>query len=45
MKARRLEDPARFLEAAGALLAGDEARHNLVFGILATLPDDPSLYA
>jgi uncharacterized protein len=45
VEVRRLDDPARFLEAAGALLADDEARHNLVFGILATLRDDPGLYA
>lgn len=45
MEARRLEDPARLLEAAGALLAADEARHNLIFGILSTLRDDPGLYA
>ena len=44
MKVRRLEDPTRFLESAGGLLGGDEARHNLAFGILANLRDDSRLY-
>jgi predicted GNAT family acetyltransferase len=45
VKTQRLEDPALFLDAAGGLLGADEARHNLIFGILATLRDDPGLYA
>ena len=44
MKVRSLEDPVRFLESSGELLGGDEARHNLVFGIVASLRDDPLLY-
>jgi predicted GNAT family acetyltransferase len=41
---RRLDDPAAFLEIASPLLIADEARHNLMFGILATLRDHPSFY-
>jgi uncharacterized protein len=41
---RRLDDPAAFLEAASPLLLEDEARHNLMLGIAATLRDSPSHY-
>jgi predicted GNAT family acetyltransferase len=41
---RRLEDPAAFLEAASPLLLADEARHNLMLGIVGTLRDHPSHY-
>lgn len=44
METRRLDDPAQFLELAGPLLGADEARHNLIFGLAATLGDDPSSY-
>jgi uncharacterized protein len=33
-----------FLDAAGELLLRDEARHNLIFGICATLREAPSVY-
>jgi uncharacterized protein len=36
-------DPVEFLERAGPLLA-DEARHNLILGIAATLRDNATLY-
>jgi uncharacterized protein len=41
---RRLADPAAFLNAVSSFLIADEARHNLMFGILATLRDHPSFY-
>jgi uncharacterized protein len=44
MDVRRLHDPVAFLEAAGPLLLEDEARHNLILGIVGTLRDHPSLY-
>ena len=44
MDVRRLDDPVAFLEAAGPLLLEDEARHNLILGIVGTLRDHPSLY-
>ena len=44
MDVRRLEDPAAFLEAASPLLLADEARHNLMLGIVGTLRDHPSHY-
>jgi len=44
MDVRRLDDPAAFLEAASPLLLEDEARHNLMLGIAATLRDEPSNY-
>jgi len=37
-------DAATFLEQAGLLLARDEARHNLAFGILATVRAHPEVY-
>jgi predicted GNAT family acetyltransferase len=45
MDVRRLDDPAAFLEAASPLLLEDEARHNLILGIAATLRDSPSHYS
>jgi predicted GNAT family acetyltransferase len=44
MDVRLLDDPAAFLEAASSLLLEDEARHNLILGIAATLRDEPSHY-
>jgi predicted GNAT family acetyltransferase len=44
MSVVRLDDPAAFLEAAGALLLADEARHNLMLGIAATAHQDRGLY-
>ncbi len=44
MEVRRLADPVAFLDAAGPLLLEDEARHNLILGIVGTLRDHPSLY-
>lgn len=44
MNVRRLDDPVAFLEAAEPLLLRDEARHNLILGLAATLRDHPSLY-
>jgi uncharacterized protein len=41
---RRLADPAAFLDAVWPLLIADEARHSLMFGILATLRDHPTFY-
>jgi uncharacterized protein len=35
----RIEDPDAFLDAAGALLLADEARHNLMLGLAGTLRD------
>lgn len=37
-------DATEFLDAAGALLLADEARHNLVLGLAGTLRDDPGRY-
>lgn len=39
-----IDDPAVFLEAATPLLLADEARHNLLLGLAATLRDHPSVY-
>jgi hypothetical protein len=44
MEVRRLDDPRAFLEAAMPLLMRDEARHNLVFGIVDTLVRHPAVY-
>ena len=44
MDVRRLDDPVAFLEAAGPLLLEDEARHNLILGIVGTLRDHPKVY-
>src|SRR5215212_9827142 len=43
MEVVQLADPVEFLERAASILA-DEARHNLILGIAATLRDNPSLY-
>jgi uncharacterized protein len=44
MNVRRLDDPVAFLEEASPLLLEDEARHNLILGIAATLRDEPDHY-
>jgi uncharacterized protein len=44
MDVRRLDDPVAFLEAASPLLLEDEARHNLILGLAATLRDEPGHY-
>jgi predicted GNAT family acetyltransferase len=44
MELRTHADVGSFLEAAGGLLLRDEARHNLMFGICATLRDAPDAY-
>jgi GNAT superfamily N-acetyltransferase len=41
---RRIDDPAEFLARAGPLLLQDEARHNLILGIAATLREHPDFY-
>jgi GNAT superfamily N-acetyltransferase len=41
---RRYDDPAAFRDAATPYLLGDEARHNLVFGISSTLIRKPDIY-
>jgi predicted GNAT family acetyltransferase len=40
----RIADPVDFLLAAEPLLLEDEARHNLILGLAATLRDQPSVY-
>jgi ribosomal protein S18 acetylase RimI-like enzyme len=37
-------DASAFLEAAAPVLAADEARHNLIYGICSTLIDSPQAY-
>ncbi len=44
MEVRRLDDPRAFLAEAAPFLLRDEARHNLVFGVLDTLINHPSVY-
>lgn len=44
MEVRVVDDPAAFLEQAGALLLEDEARHNLMLGLASTLRDYPERY-
>lgn len=44
MRLEAHRDAAEFLDAAGSLLASDEARHNLIYGICSTLIDAPSAY-
>ena len=44
MRLRELDDPDLFLAAASPLLMADEARHNLIFGICATLGETPDAY-
>jgi predicted GNAT family acetyltransferase len=38
------DDVRSFLEAAGPVLLGDEARHNLMYGICATLTEAPDAF-
>jgi uncharacterized protein len=40
----RLDDAAAFLAAAEPLLLADEARHNLILGIVGTIRDSPGRY-
>jgi uncharacterized protein len=40
----QLDDAAEFIERAGPLLLADEARHNLILGLAATLREQPDLY-
>ena len=44
MEVEELFDPIAFLERAHSLLLADEARHNLILGIAATLRDSPAVY-
>ena len=44
MELREHADVAAFLAAAGPLLAVDEPRHNLIYGICSTLVDVPDAY-
>ncbi len=44
MRVEEIPDPHAFLELATPLLAADEARHNLVLGLAATLARDPARY-
>jgi uncharacterized protein len=44
MELREHADVSAFLAAAGELLAADEARHNLIYGICSTLSDVPDAY-
>lgn len=44
MEVVQLSDPAEFLDRAGPLLLADEARHNLILGLAATLRDQPGFY-
>jgi predicted GNAT family acetyltransferase len=39
-----MEDPGEFLRRAGALLEGDEARHNLILGVAGVLRDRREVY-
>ena len=45
MELREHADVSAFLAAAGPLLAADEARHNLIYGICSTLVDTPDAYS
>jgi uncharacterized protein len=44
MDVRTVDDPLVFLEQVRPFLLDDEARHNLMLGILATLVEDPARY-
>ena len=44
MKIVRYSDPVSFRAAIGAYLRRDEARHNLILGLLRTLIDQPGVY-
>src|SRR5207249_4675147 len=45
METRRFDDAATWLRAVQPLLIADEARHDLILGIAATLIRHPSVYA
>ncbi len=44
MELREHAGVTAFLAAAGKLLAADESRHNLIYGICSTLIDTPDAY-
>jgi len=44
MLVRRFDDPASFREAATPFLARDEARHNLILGLMSNLVQTPPVY-
>jgi len=44
MQAALIPDAVEFLERAGALLLADEARHNLILGLVGVLRDRPEIY-
>lgn len=44
MQAAPVPDAAEFLERAGPLLLADEARHNLILGLVGVLRDRPEIY-
>ncbi len=44
MRVETVADPAEFIDRAGGLLLRDEARHNLMLGLLGTLRDHPWRY-
>jgi uncharacterized protein len=44
LEVRQLDDPVEFLDEAEQLLLRDEARHNLMLGLAATLRDEPDRY-
>jgi len=44
MDATAIPTAAEFLERAGPLLVGDEARHNLILGLAGVLRDRPEVY-
>jgi predicted GNAT family acetyltransferase len=44
MHVRRVSEPAEFLRLAGPLLTRDEARHNLLLGLAATLHEEPAVF-
>jgi len=44
MRVEHVTEPTAFLEGASSLLASDEARHNLAYGILATAHKNPDVY-
>lgn len=44
MRGAAVSDPIEFLERAGELLHADEARHNLILGLVGVLRDRPEVY-
>lgn len=44
MRAAAVSDPIEFLERAGELLHADQARHNLILGLVGVLRDRPEVY-